>query len=367
MRGRKRDVSLGRAHNARVSVWAMLAECVGQLDEPFRRSEIIGWFRRHYPQVKESTLAAHIQAATANADNRDRNHPYLARRAPLLQRIDHGLYQRATPPGAVPAATPAESDGRPGPGDSGPAAPQTAAYRPVSERGRDRTRLRIDALVHGFGDHVRRFEAEGLFSGPSVYFHHRAIARRRAHTSVTGLLADERFLEYVYAVLPSWGMHRMGPQPAKVAEFADLVASLRAAVPMLEELWPLHIARLPPGSVDEVAGRVWQVIAGLRASTPGTQIVAGSKTLHHVLPDLVPPIDRQYTVRFFTGGTTLPTDDQRAFSAIFPALVEIAERSEQAIDRALERGGVMATGPTKVIDNAIIGFMQTRNTQPSTT
>ncbi|TDB90728.1 hypothetical protein E1266_27725 [Actinomadura sp. 7K534] len=45
---------------------------------------------------------------------------------------------------------------------------------------------------------MRRFEAEGMFSGPSVYFHHRAIARRRAPTSVTGLLADERFLEYVY-------------------------------------------------------------------------------------------------------------------------------------------------------------------------
>jgi hypothetical protein len=68
------------------------------------------------------------------------------------------------------------------------------------------------------------------------------------------------------------------------------------------------IARLPPGSVDEVAGRVWQIIAGLRAS----------RTLHHLLPDLLPPIDRQYTVRFLTGSTTLATGDQRAFLAIFP-------------------------------------------------
>jgi hypothetical protein len=81
-----------------MSVWSMLAECVGQLDEPFRRSEIIGWFRRHYPQVKEPTLAAHIQAATANAGNRAQNHPYLARRAPLLRRVDHGLYVRAANP-----------------------------------------------------------------------------------------------------------------------------------------------------------------------------------------------------------------------------------------------------------------------------
>jgi hypothetical protein len=73
----------------------MLEECVGQLDEPFRRSEIIGWFRRHHPEVKESTLAAHIQAATANATNRAQNHPLGGRRPALLRRLDHGLYVRA--------------------------------------------------------------------------------------------------------------------------------------------------------------------------------------------------------------------------------------------------------------------------------
>lgn len=336
----------------------MLEECVGQLDEPFRRSEIIGWFRRHYPRVNESTLAAHIQAATANAENRARNHPHLARRPPLLQRIDHGLYKRAVPSGAASTAPPGI---HPGPEHSAAAIPRAAIPWAADARGRERTRLRVAALVDGFDDHVRRFEAGGLFSGPSVHFHQRAISRRRAHGSVAGLLADERFLEYVYAVLPSWGMHRMGPQPAKVAEFGDLVASLHAAAPMLEELWPLHLARLPPGSVDEVAGRVWRVMAGLRASRSGTQIVAGSKTLHHVLPDLVPPIDRQYTVRFFTGGTALPAGDQRAFTRMFPDLAAIAERSRGAIDRALQRGGVMATGPTKLIDNAIIGFMQARD------
>jgi hypothetical protein len=32
-----------------MTVWSMLEECISQLDEPFRRSEIIGWFRRHHP------------------------------------------------------------------------------------------------------------------------------------------------------------------------------------------------------------------------------------------------------------------------------------------------------------------------------
>lgn len=91
MNGRKR-AQCGRDSDGVVDV----EECVARLDEPFRRSGVVGWFRRHYPDVKETTLAAHIYAATANATNRAENHPYLSRRDPLLRRIDQGLYVRAT-------------------------------------------------------------------------------------------------------------------------------------------------------------------------------------------------------------------------------------------------------------------------------
>jgi hypothetical protein len=40
-------------------VWSLLAECADQLAEPFRRSEIIGWFRSYHPEVHETTLVAH--------------------------------------------------------------------------------------------------------------------------------------------------------------------------------------------------------------------------------------------------------------------------------------------------------------------
>lgn len=80
-----------------MTVWALLEECTGQLDEPFRRSEIVGWFRRHHPEVNEATLGAHIQAATENAANRAANNPLGARPA-LLRRIDHGLYTRTDQP-----------------------------------------------------------------------------------------------------------------------------------------------------------------------------------------------------------------------------------------------------------------------------
>jgi Family of unknown function (DUF6884) len=91
-----------------MTVWSVLEECVSQLDEPFHRSQIIGWFRRHHPEVNESTLGAHIQAATENATNRAQNNP-LGTRPALLRRIDHGLYARARQPTAPEIGRPSQT------------------------------------------------------------------------------------------------------------------------------------------------------------------------------------------------------------------------------------------------------------------
>jgi hypothetical protein len=96
-----------------MTVWSLLEECVGQLDEPFRRSEIVGWFRRHYPEVNEATLGAHIQAATANATHRAQNNA-LGTRPALLRRIDHGLYVQAGKPETPAAQLPRMETSAPG-------------------------------------------------------------------------------------------------------------------------------------------------------------------------------------------------------------------------------------------------------------
>lgn len=203
-----------------------------------------------------------------------------------------------------------------------------------------------------------RFERSNAFQGPSLYFHEKAIARRRSHVSVDELMADDQFFEYIYAVLPSWGMHRMGKQAAKVGDFQDMVDSLRAQTPAIGDLWARDIRFLPESDAEAVAIDVWSVLGSLKVSTSATRIVAGSKALHHVLPDLVPPIDRQYTFQFFTGQKAVNSGDQRAFLEWFPYLAEIGRRTSAEIEGALDRGGFMATSPAKVIDNAIIGFMQ---------
>lgn len=74
------------------TIWERLTDCVAQLDEPFRASEIVGWFRRHHPNIKEQSLRAHIQGATSNATAESRG--LFASRQPLITRIDRGVYRR---------------------------------------------------------------------------------------------------------------------------------------------------------------------------------------------------------------------------------------------------------------------------------
>lgn len=247
--------------------------------------------------------------------------------------------------------------------DGGVALQSRAPGRPSSVRKPrrkrvERARTNVEALIGDFSTCVRRFERSNAFPGPSLYFHEKAIARRRRHSTVGELLADEQFFEYVYAVLPSWGMHRMGKQAAKVGDFDAMVESFRSCASVIERLWDLHISHVPEGAVDDVAEQIWSVLSALRVSTSATRVVAGSKAFHHVLPDLVPPIDRQYTFQFFTGQKAVTTGDERAFLEWFPYLAEIGRRAAAGIQEAVDRGGFMATGVAKVIDNAIIGFIQ---------
>lgn len=129
-------------------------------------------------------------------------------------------------------------------------------------------------------------------------------------------------------------MHRMGKQKAKVGEFDAFVDSIHAVAPLLDGLWTYRITEVLAVDADAVAEAVWEVLARLKVSTSGTRIVAGSKALHHVLPDLVPPIDRQYTFRFFTDQMYVSHGERQAFLEWFPLLCEVGRARRVEIDES---------------------------------
>ncbi len=220
-------------------------------------------------------------------------------------------------------------------------------------------RPEVERLIAGFGGYVDRFDENRQFSGPSVYFHVKALTTLGTHEHPVDALEDDAFFDYVYATLASWGLHRMGPGNAKLVEVQELKSSLRRQRTGIEALQEVRIEEIDERDVADVAESIWQVLRELRVGIGQTLLVANSKALHHVLPALVPPIDRNYTLMFFVGRPYIYRGrDGEYFKQLFPLFREIAVRSLRDIRaRVRDPWTGMNTSVTKVIDNAILGYM----------
>jgi hypothetical protein len=89
------------------TIWELVAEAAGKLPEPFSRAALINWVSARRPDVGISSIATHIQFATANSGSAGHN-PFTGR-TPLLRRVHRGLYERyrgnevEAPTGEAPA------------------------------------------------------------------------------------------------------------------------------------------------------------------------------------------------------------------------------------------------------------------------
>jgi len=214
---------------------------------------------------------------------------------------------------------------------------------------------RVESLIEHFDEYVVVFDQRNLFTGPSVYFHTKTLELLRRHNKPSEAILDDLFFDYLYATLTSWGLHRMGLVPAKLAELKDIKESFRKLKRQISTLEHLEITNIPEGNIASITSDLWEVLANTRVSVSQTKIVANSKALHHILPELMPPIDREYTLRFFYNHTTLNQGDEVAFNEIYPYFHKIASACK---DKIMSHIGVgMNTSQTKVIDNAIVGFV----------
>jgi hypothetical protein len=195
----------------------------------------------------------------------------------------------------------------------------------------------------------------GTFGGPSLYFHLRALEEGRG--------ADfGRFAETVYALLAAWGMHRMGRGGSKMREFDDFQASLKP-------LWPtvMHLQQATP---DDLGKSSWmdlgKVFRGIRCMATGTSIVGNSKVMAHALPNLVPPVDREYTLRFLFESTNIANDIEREwekFQTIVRDFFYPVARSESFKSKVREWQENRTdfrwdTSPLKIADNLVIGLLK---------
>jgi hypothetical protein len=208
---------------------------------------------------------------------------------------------------------------------------------------------RVDDLTSHFSTYLDIFRRENRFTDAQLQSHLRTTALRRQFGNVRDAIGSEEFLGTLRQTLESWGMNSRAARLADATSFAEAVRKQQQDIASLED------ERLDGCSADVMVltNRLWAIIDALGITRTQSRLVAGTKALHHLLPELVPPMDRAYTV-VFLGWTPegLQGREVQFFRKAFPLFANIARaiRPQQYVD--VEWNSSM----TKVIDNAIVGY-----------
>ncbi len=202
-----------------------------------------------------------------------------------------------------------------------------------------------------------------------MYFHVQAIYQQKHD------FLSERHVEMIYATLASWGMHRMGDPDetkTKMADFADFRNSIISQRSVFAEFRSAKIEECTDDEYSTYIESLRHIYTSLFVSISESTLVAHSKTIAHILPDLVPPIDRQYTVRFFSQdnrnffaksgkyrAVNLPAGIDKQFAAFKDYCLRIKQMFDQC-ERGLFQldASTFNTSYPKIMDNVIMAFVK---------
>jgi hypothetical protein len=189
------------------------------------------------------------------------------------------------------------------------------------------------------------------FTSTQLAAHRACIALRREAGSVRSAVNDTQFVNSLWQTLRAWGI---GNRASRLVPGVRFAAALRSALPTLESLE--HLTIDAPDLEMDIGERLWVFIESLGIVENQAKIVAGTKALHHLLPDLVVPMDREWTGKFFQFHLPEWQDarsQQRIFTLAYRKFVGVAQ---QVQPQQYVTGQGWRTCRTKIIDNALIGF-----------
>ena len=208
----------------------------------------------------------------------------------------------------------------------------------------------------------------GEFGGPSVYFHNRAL--QEINNDFLGL----NHLEMIYAVLPSWGMHRMGDTSTKVINFDNFLKQIDNNRKLLNELKSKSIKEVDINNLSDL------LVNKLSFSVSKSYLVSSSKVLHHIIPNLISPIDKQYSIRFLMqskkqflskskigkikySAITYKNDDEIDYANLFlSGMHEFIEKNQEILTEYLDKNINLYknfnSNLTKIFDNLIMIYVK---------
>ena len=308
----------------------------------FSKQQAIDWFAKNYPKIKTGTITAHLIRLSINAPSRTH---YFAKPGEddVFFQVDGShfrLYQPAQDPSPIYTA---------------PGAAKITQTRP-NGRTHGRTRRqgvmdnRVDMLIRDFERYVFAFDEKPAFTRSGQFENHEKTIKLRFELgSASAALQSSDFLDCLRNTLLSWGI---GSRASRLVEFEQFGEVLQRHVFAISELEHKHLDA-PGLRVQLIADKVWAIINGLDIVENEAKLVPCTKALHHLLPELIVPMDREYTGTFF--GLQGPNFQYRQDKIFHDAFERFAAIAKSANPRQYIGSG-WRTSVTKVIDNAIVAF-----------
>ena len=220
------------------------------------------------------------------------------------------------------------------------------------------SRTRADDLLGRFEYYLEEFDRQPPFSESQLRSHLATIKLRRRFCSVDDVLQNDDFVRSLYETLQSWGVGKRGSKLVGLPDFRDSLVRKAESLRVLEE------ARLDSTfGLDSVLPNLWNLIATLGIVENKHTIVAGTKCLHHILPDIVPPMDREFTQTFF-GWTNseFQYHPQACFEYAYRTLARIGVA--MGVERYVRKEDWRSSA-SKILDNAIVGYCRVHGLESS--
>ena len=199
-------------------------------------------------------------------------------------------------------------------------------------------------------------DAMDIFDDKALCFHKCTLQLQKKE-----FLSDSH-IEQIYRTLRTWGMHQLKGRE----EFSKSVAEIIQKNKNTKRLLKLKIEELEEKEFEKVLKVLTEICFKIDVTDTETKIVAATKTLAHIFPNLVPPMDRQYTKKFFGCYWDYKNDSERKlkkqiemFQDVMKAMKDFySDKKIVAAAKELVKNNKKAnTSLPKVFDNLIITYM----------
>jgi len=184
------------------------------------------------------------------------------------------------------------------------------------------------------------------------------IGRKRLYDA---LFSNEEFMDDLYDIVWLW----MGQGRRRLKDrtiFKKIVRDTEDSLEEIKNITMEDFLEMEEETKGKTERKIVNIFETLDVTEAGCKIVSGSKTLHFLIPDLIPPIDRAFTGNFLSISDyqfSSPKDDQtKIFLYIFHKYLEILEECYSSIVCIYKNKQEYDYSVPKIIDNTIWGYCE---------